>query len=411
MRTIKRSTTRTMLSTVAVTCLLVIASMPMPCEGFAPQSRPVVTASITRLGMFDWINDAFGDKSKKEQEAKAKAEKVEQEAKEAEEQAARAEEEARARKEEEAAQARKQAEEDAAMVAKAKEEAEARFAKFEAEQKARAEAEAAALKEKQAKEEANAAENAEAKAAEVEAKAEADAAALKEKEAAEAAAKAEAEAAAKAEAEASAKAEAAAEAEAKATAEAEAAAKQASKLEAAAAAEKAAEEEAEAAAVAAKVIAEAEASKESPQQESSEQPSTPDGESFQEYIDNAIHKQSRVKCIVQWYNGGGGFGFIKPFRTEAEGEELVQSLREDRMEKTIDKKATTYSPGIFVHHSAIQAPGDDYFRKLYAMESVECEIGIDDRGRTVAQNVSGPGGGYVKSILKQENDKTKAEQE
>ena len=345
-----RMITRTMLPVLVVSCLLVLALVTTPCNAFAPLSPAHDSPPLTRLGMFDWVNDVFGDKSKKKEEEKAAATAAiaKAEAEQAAEEAAKVAE-ANAKKEEEAARA-KQAEEDAAMLAKAKAEAEAKFAQFEAEQKAKADAEqVAALKQEETK------------------------------------AKAEAETAAKQ------------------AAEVEAAAKQAAEVEAAAdakaAAEKLADEEAEATVVIAKVIVETEAPKEATLEEESSE------HSIDDFIQETIKNKSRIKGVVQWYNGGSGFGFIKPYRTEEEKKKIVQALRGDRSEKIIQKKTATYSKGIFVHHSAVQAPDDNFFRKLYPVELVECEIGLDGRGRPVAKNVTGPGGDFVKAILKQRSDR------
>lgn len=170
--------------------------------------------------------------------------------------------------------------------------------------------------------------------------------------------------------------------------------------------------QAEAAAVAAKVISEAEQSQE---RQSEETPSAggkeASGDSIDEYIQEAIRTNSRVKGVVQWYNGGGGFGFIKPYRTEEERESLVSALRGDRKQKKIDKKTTTYSTGIFVHHREIQSPDSTFFRKLYAVEDVEYAIGVDDQDRPVAKDVTGPSGGFVKAVLKQQADRVKEKQE
>lgn len=336
--------------------LLVISMVTRPLEAFVPplfDVRPTraTTPDATRLFMFDWINDAFGNKSKQEEQAAAKA-KAEAEAQQKAEAEAAAAAAAAQKKQEEKAlaeeQQRQRAEADAALVAKAKEEAEAKFAQFEAEQKAKAEAEEAerAAAKKQAEEEA---------AAE---------AAASEKAAAEAAA-----------------------------------------------AEKAALEQAEADAVAAKVIAEAEAASQQTTPTETPPPSSPakgdslDKESIDQLIQEAVKTKSRVKGVVQWYNGGSGFGFIKPFQTPEEEGKLVQALRNDRLEKSMDKKSTTYSAGVFVHHSKIRAPDNTFFRKLYAVETVEMEIGFDGKGRPIATDVTGPGGEYVKAILKQESDR------
>lgn len=180
-----------------------------------------------------------------------------------------------------------------------------------------------------------------------------------------------------------------------AAAAAEKAAEEAAKAEALVAAEKLAEEKAEAEA------AETAATDTDQAGEKQETASVNEEGSIDAYIEEAVKNNSRIKGVVQWYNGGSGYGFIKPFRTKEEEEKLVQFLRSDRYQKETDKKTTTYSTGIFVHHSAIQAPDDTFFRKLYSMETVEYGIAFDKHGRPVAKDVMGPDGNYVKPIMKQ----------
>ena len=364
--------------------------------------RPTRGSAAGPLFMFDWVNDIFGDKTKLAEEEAAAAAKAEAEAmKKAKEEAAAAKAESEARQKVEAEARAKQAEEEAAMVAKAKAEAEARFAEFEAQQKSKADAEEAARDKAEAENAAKAKADAEEAAkAEADAKAAAaaeEANAAEAREVADEAAKAAAEEAAKAEAEAKAKADADAKAAAEKQAE-EAAAK--------------AESEAVAAAVAAKVIAEAEALKKAEDEaaatEAQAEPEAEDsGRSVSAYVDEVIENQSRVKGVVQWYNGRTGFGFIQPYRTDEEGKELVKGLKRDRREKEKANKTTEHATGVFVHHSVIQVPDDTFFRKLYQGETVDLEIALDNRNRPVAKNVTGPGGIDVKAILKQKLDRTK----
>lgn len=338
---------------------LLVVSMIMtmaPSEAFAPRSHPraIARTELARKfsSPFDWINDVFGDKSKKAEEeaaAKARAEAAAQKKAE-EEAAARAAAEAAAQqKAAEEAAAKQRAEEEAAMrIARAKAEAEAEFARFEAEQKAKAEAaEAAAAAAKAAREEAEAAAAAEKLAQEEEARAEAEAAAKKE-------------------------------------AEEKAAAVDVAEVEVA---EKAAKEEADETDDKIELMSEKEGKK---------------------YAQEAFENNVRIRGAVQWYTGEKGFGFIKPYRTKAEREVLVQSLRRDRWQKEIEKKAVTYDWGIFVHHSDIKAPDDTFFRKLYALESVEMDIAIDKRGRPVARNVTGLDGKYVRRIVKEQQQREEA---
>jgi len=371
-------------------------------------SRPTTLGTIgsgrgldTRRFMFDWVNNIFGDNAKKEEEEAAAAAKAKAEAeakKKAEEEAAAIAEQAAKEKAEAEARAKQKALDDAAMLEKAKAEAEAKFAEFEAQQKAEQEAIAAAA----AKAKAEADEKAKKKAEE-------EAAAKAEEEAKTAA---EAEAKKKAEEEAVFKAAAEAEAKKKADDEAEAAAKAEAEAKAAAEAEspKKAEEE-----TAAKVEVEAEADakvaeevEEEKAAESSDdnQEISDEEASFNDYVEEVIAKNLRIKGVVQWYNPKKGFGFIKPFQTSDEEYEISKAIRKELAVKDHDQKKITYSPGIYVHHHSIYTPNETFFRKLYARESVEFEICHDNEGRPTAKDVKGPDGTNVKAVLKEQLRRT-----
>ena len=328
----------------ALSTLLVVMMMTTiaPAEAFAPRCHPRATAR-TELARrfsspFDWFNDAFGNKSKKAEEEAAAKKKAEEEA------AAKkkAEEEAAARAAAEAAAQQKAAEE-AAAKQRAEEEAAMRIAKAKAE----AEAEFARY---QAEQKANAEAN----------------------EAAAAAAREEAEAAAAAE-------KLAQEEEATANAEADA--------------------------VAAKVIAEAEASQRDEGEGSDQANDKTEIMSESEgkkYVQEAIENNVRIHGVVQWYAGDKGYGFIRPYRTKAEGKELQQALRKERWQKKIEKKTMTYGWGVFVHQGDIQAPDNTFFRKLYSLEYVEMDMAMDHKGRPVAKNISALDGKYVRRIIKEQ---------
>lgn len=345
---------------IAILCFVAVATIPEPSNSFVPLSHLGTTqgARIVRIlsaGPFDWINDVFGDKTKKVEEEKAAAKaRAEAEVRKKAEEANAAAAAVEAQKQVEEKAKAKRAEEDAAMLAKA--EAASRLEKFEAEQKAKNE-------------------------------------------------KKESEAATKAKAEA----EAAAAAATEALAGEEAAPKSVAEV----AFEKAARENADA--VTAKVIAQVEVSKdkkeeanaENAEDDVKEETTSKDKEdSINDLIEEAAENNSRIMGVVQWYDTGSGFGFIKPYRTEAEEKELIKALRNDRMEKVTEKKSATYSTGVFVHHTVIKAPDDTFFRKLNAIESVEFGIGFDKQGRSVAKNVTGPDGNYVKHIVKQQQQRT-----
>jgi len=75
---------------------------------------------------------------------------------------------------------------------------------------------------------------------------------------------------------------------------------------------------------------------------------------------------AKTQGTCKWFNATKGFGFITD---KSGGEDL------------------------FVHHSAIYAPG---FKTLAEGEELEFDIETDDNGRKKAVNVTGPGGAPVK---------------
>lgn len=73
---------------------------------------------------------------------------------------------------------------------------------------------------------------------------------------------------------------------------------------------------------------------------------------------------------VRWFDRRKGYGFLVPTN---------QALESDTQEHTI-----------FVYHNQLKTMYmDNIFRMLYTGEYVECDISKDDKGRTVAQNVTG----------------------
>jgi len=75
---------------------------------------------------------------------------------------------------------------------------------------------------------------------------------------------------------------------------------------------------------------------------------------------------AKTQGTCKWFNATKGFGFITD---KSGGEDL------------------------FVHHSAIYAPG---FKTLAEGEELEFDIETDENGRKKAVNVTGPGGAPVK---------------
>lgn len=73
---------------------------------------------------------------------------------------------------------------------------------------------------------------------------------------------------------------------------------------------------------------------------------------------------------VRWFDRRKGYGFLVP---------VTQALESDSQDNTI-----------FVYHNQLRTLYmDNIFRMLYAGEYVECDLSVDDKGRTVAQNVTG----------------------
>lgn len=80
--------------------------------------------------------------------------------------------------------------------------------------------------------------------------------------------------------------------------------------------------------------------------------------------------QSRRIMRVRWFDRRRGYGFLVP---------VNQSLESDTQDDTV-----------FVYHNELRAMYmSNIFRMLYAGEYVECEMSEDDKGRTVAKNVTG----------------------
>ena len=87
---------------------------------------------------------------------------------------------------------------------------------------------------------------------------------------------------------------------------------------------------------------------------------------------------------VRWFDRRKGYGFLVPTN---------QALESDTQEETV-----------FVYHNQLRTMYmQNIFRMLYTGEYVECEIGQDDRNRTVANNVTGVSDGPLMCEVREMN--------
>lgn len=93
---------------------------------------------------------------------------------------------------------------------------------------------------------------------------------------------------------------------------------------------------------------------------------------------------SRRVMRVRWFDRRKGYGFLVPTN---------QALESDTQDETV-----------FVYHNQLRTMYmKNIFRMLYTGEYVECETGEDDKGRTVAMNVTGVSDGPLMCEVREMN--------